>query len=83
MKSRVARAGLLPLAGIFRRLLSALTGECYLFPGFFFFPVVQGLVLLWAKGFLNRPDDDNLRHPALESQIRFSSSSLRTPLFSV
>ena len=64
-------------------LLSALTGECCLFPVFFFFPLVQGLVLLRATGFLNRPDDVYRRHPALESKILFFLPSLRTSLFSV
>jgi hypothetical protein len=83
MNSRVWRAGLLSLTGIFQRLLSALTGNCCLFPVFFFFSVVQGLVLLRAKGFLNRTVDDNLCHPALGYKKLFSLSYLQSLLFSV
>ena len=83
MKSMAWRAGLLSLMDIFQRLLSALTGKCCLFPVFFFFPVVQGFVLLRATRFLIRSDDIYRRHPALESKKRFFLSSLRTSLFSV
>jgi len=83
MNLKVWRAGLLSLTDIFQRLLLALTGECCLFPGFFFFPVVQGMFLLWATGFLNRPDDVCRRYPALVSKKLLFLSSLRTSLFSV
>lgn len=83
MKSMAWWSGLLSLTDIFQRLLSALTGKCCLFPVFFFFPVVQGFVLLRATGFLIRPDDIYRPHPALESKKLFFLSSLRTSLFSV
>ena len=83
MKPMVWRDGWLSLTGIFQRPLLALTGKCCLLPVFFFFPMVQGLVLLQAAGFLNRSYDVYWRHPASESKKRLSLSSLRTPLFSV
>jgi hypothetical protein len=83
MKSMAGRAGLLSLIDIFQRLLAALTGKCSLFPGFFFFPVAQGFLLLRATGFLIKPDVIYRRHPALESKKISFLSALRTSLFSV
>ena len=83
MKPMVWRDGWLSLTGIFQRIISALTVKCCLFPVFFFFPMVQGLVLLQAAGFLNRSDDVYWHHPASESNKLFFLSSLRTTSISV
>ena len=83
MKSMVWWDGLLLSSDIFQRRLPALMGKCCLFTFFTAFSVVLSLVLLRAKSFLGRPDNEDLRHSALEFKIRFSLLSPCSPLFFV